>query len=102
MDTASAFVKVFLHLLAGEGVWGRGLGKGSGEGVWGRGLGKGTALESPSPAALSKSFRRSLCSQKPRSLRFEIRPGLRPFARILPGVDSPAQSVTAADCNTPR
>src|SRR5882762_1695404 len=24
LDTASAFVKAFLHLLAGEGVWGRG------------------------------------------------------------------------------
>jgi hypothetical protein len=24
LDTVSAFVKVFLHLLAGEGVWGRG------------------------------------------------------------------------------
>jgi hypothetical protein len=24
LDTASAFLKAFLHLLAGEGVWGRG------------------------------------------------------------------------------
>src|SRR5713101_685076 len=48
-----------------------------------RGLGKGTAFESPSPAALSKSFRRSLCSQKARSLRLDFRPGTRPCARIL-------------------
>src|SRR5216684_8469776 len=67
-----------------------------------RGLGKGTAFESPSPAVLWKSFCCSLCSQKTPSSRFEIRPGIRSFARILLGIDSPAPSATAADCNTVR
>jgi len=67
-----------------------------------RGLGKGTAFESLSPVVLSKSSRCSLCSQKTPSLRFEIRPGIQPFARMLPGIDSPTQSATAANCNTLR
>jgi hypothetical protein len=37
-----------------------------------RGLGKGTAFESPSPAALSKSFRRCRCWGEP--LRWKRRP----------------------------
>src|SRR6516164_3904482 len=52
-----------------------------------RGLGKGTAFESPSPAALSKSFWHFRCSQKTRSLRSEIRPCFRPVVRILLEVD---------------
>src|SRR6266478_4054297 len=67
-----------------------------------RGLGKGTAFESPSPAVLSKSFRRCRCSQKPRSLRLDFRPDFRPCARILPAIDSQARNANAADCNTAR
>src|SRR5215472_6400321 len=67
-----------------------------------RGLGKGTASESPSPAALSKSFRRCRCSQKPRSLRLDFRPDFRSCTRILPASNRPAQNANAADCNTRR
>src|SRR5437660_2013081 len=48
----------------------------------------------PLPAPVDWSYPSPKC--------FEIPFAIRPCARILPGIDSPAQSATAVDCNTPR
>src|SRR5712692_3762102 len=90
LGTASAFVKAFLHLLAGEGVWGRG-----------RRLSPLPRI--PLEKSSSRSHR-SHCSQKTAWLH----PGNLPnfhagfVVQILQGTGSPAPSAIAADCNTPR